>query len=47
MACGKCTSKTSKTTYVWTGTDGTTKAYSSEVEAKAQKARKGGDYKRQ
>jgi hypothetical protein len=47
MACGKCTSKTAKTTYAWTGADGTKKTYSSEVEAKAQVARKGGKYKPQ
>jgi hypothetical protein len=47
MACGACASKTRKTTYLWTGTDGSTKTYSSEIEAKAQKARKGGSYKPQ
>jgi len=45
MACGKCASKGGKTTYTWTGTDGSKKSYSSEVEAKAQVARKGGSYK--
>lgn len=47
MACGKCASSSKKTTYAWTGADGTKKTYSSEVEAKAQVARKGGSYKAQ
>lgn len=47
MACGACAQKNKKTTYVWTGTDGSTKTFSSEIEAKAQKARRGGTYKQQ
>lgn len=47
MACGKCASKSAKTTYIWTGTDGSKKTLSSEVEAKGQVARKGGSYKAQ
>jgi hypothetical protein len=46
MACGACASKTKATTYVWTSADGrTTVAFKTEVEAKAKKARAGGDYK--
>jgi hypothetical protein len=48
MACGSCAaSRNSKTTYKWTGADGTTKVFSTEVEAKAAVARKGGSYKAQ
>ena len=47
MACGKCASKGGKTTYVHTAKDGTKKTYSSEVEAKAAVARRGGSYKSQ
>jgi hypothetical protein len=46
MACGACASnKSGKTTYTHTLPDGTKKSYSSEVEAKAAVARKGGSYK--
>lgn len=45
MACGACSSKTSKTIYTHTLPDGTKKSYSSEVEAKAAVARRGGSYK--
>ncbi len=48
MACGKCASpKAAKVTYIHVGTDGKKTVYSSEVEARAAKARRGGDYKRQ
>ena len=48
MACGSCAaSRNAKTSYKWTGTDGSTKVFSTEVEAKAQVARKGGGYKPQ
>ena len=48
MACGACTSKsTKKTTYVHTSKDGEKKVYSSEVEARAAVARRGGSYKPQ
>jgi hypothetical protein len=47
MACGACASKTSKTTYLHTAADGSKKVYSSEVEAKAAVARRGGAYKAQ
>jgi hypothetical protein len=47
MACGKCASSTKKTTYVHTDKTGTKKTYSSEVEAKAAVARRGGSYKPQ
>jgi len=48
MACGACASKTpKKTTYVHTDAKGKTTVYSSEIEAKAAKARRGGDYKAQ
>lgn len=44
MACA-CAKKAVRKTYVYTGPDGVTKAYSSEVEARAAVARKGGSYK--
>ena len=48
MACGKCASpKATKTTYTHTLPDGSKKAYSSEVEARAAVARRGGSYKKQ
>lgn len=47
MACGACASKTAKVTYVHTDGSGTKKTYSSEVEARAAVARKGGSYKKQ
>jgi hypothetical protein len=47
MACGSCASRNKKVTYLHTAADGTKKTYSSEAEAKAAKARKGGDYKAQ
>lgn len=47
MACGSCGSKKAKTTYVHTDSSGNTKTYSSEVEARAAVARKGGTYKAQ
>lgn len=47
MACGACASSTKKVSYLWTGKDGSTKVLSSEVEARAQVARKGGTYKAQ
>lgn len=45
--CGACGSKTHKASYVHTAKDGTKKTYSSEVEAKAAVARRGGSYKAQ
>lgn len=45
--CGVCTSKSAKVTYVHTAKDGTKKTYSSEIEAKAAVARRGGSYKAQ
>lgn len=47
MACGACASNRTKESYLWTGADGSKKVMSSEVEAKAQVARKGGSYKKQ
>lgn len=47
MACGSCAQRRAKVTYVHTAPDGTKTTYNSEVEAKAAKARKGGDYKPQ
>jgi hypothetical protein len=47
MACGACgSSKVKAQTYTWTSADGkTTQSFRTEVEAKAKKARSGGDYK--
>lgn len=47
MPCGVCTSKTANVTYLHTAADGTKKSFSSEVEAKAAVARRGGSYKKQ
>jgi hypothetical protein len=47
MACGPCAAKSKKTTYLHTAADGSKKTYSSEVEARAAVARKGGSYKSQ
>jgi hypothetical protein len=47
MACGACTKKAAKITYLHTAADGKKTTYSSEVEAKAAKARRGGDYVKQ
>lgn len=47
MACGACASNKTKVTYVHTDKTGTKKTYSSEVEAKAAVARRGGTYKAQ
>ena len=47
MACGACSQKTKKVTYLHTAANGTKTPYSSEVEAKAAVARKGGSYKAQ
>lgn len=47
MACGSCGKRTRPTTYVWTGTDGSTSTHTSETEANAKKARKGGTVKPQ
>lgn len=48
MACGVCASKNpKKASYVHTAKDGSKKVYSSEVEAKAAVARRGGSYKAQ
>lgn len=44
MACGSCGSKTAKKTYKHTASNGTVTVYSSEVEARAAVARKGGSY---
>lgn len=47
MACGACSQKRIKESFVHTLPDGTNKTYSSEVEAKAAVRRKGGSYKKQ
>lgn len=48
MACGACgSSKKAKQTWLHTASDGTKTTYSSEIEAKAAKARKGGSIKLQ
>jgi hypothetical protein len=47
MACGRCSSKAAKVTYVHTASNGTVTVYKSEVEAKAAVARRGGSYKTQ
>jgi hypothetical protein len=47
MACGACASKNAKVTYLYTATNGTKTAYSTEVEAKAAVARRGGSYTKQ
>lgn len=47
MACGSCGSRKKATTYLHTAADGTKKTYSSELEAKAAVARRGGTYKAQ
>ncbi|QWY82846.1 hypothetical protein PP641_gp020 [Arthrobacter phage SilentRX] len=47
MACGACAEKTKRVTYLHTAKDGTKTTYSSEVEAKAAVARRGGSYKAQ
>ena len=43
MACA-CKKRTSQK-YVWTGADGQTVTYGTELEAKAKVLRKGGSYK--
>lgn len=47
MACGPCAQKTKKTTYVHTDSSGKKQTFSSEIEAKAAVARRGGSYKAQ
>lgn len=47
MACGACPSRAASKSYVYTAPDGKQTVYSSETEAKAAKARRGGDYKEQ
>lgn len=47
MACGSCGSKTKKVTYLHTDAKGSKTAYTSEVEARAAVARRGGSYKAQ
>lgn len=47
MACGKCGSRKARPTYLHTAPDGKKTVYSSEVEANAAKARKGGSVKAQ
>lgn len=47
MACGACAQKTRKTTYVYTDPAGKVTVFKTEIEAKAAKARRGGDYKAQ
>ena len=42
MPCGACGSKPQKETYVHTLPDGSTKVFSSKIEANASKARLGG-----
>lgn len=45
MACGACAAKNKRISYVVTDANGNKAAYSSEVEARAAVARKGGSYK--
>jgi hypothetical protein len=47
MACGTCGSKKSNKTYVHTDASGNKTTYSSEIEARAAVARRGGSYKAQ
>lgn len=47
MGCGSCGNKRGRKTYLHTAPDGTKKTYSTEVEAKAAVARKGGSIKEQ
>lgn len=47
MACGPCAQKTKKAVYVHTDKTGKKESYSSEIEAKAAVARRGGSYKAQ
>lgn len=43
MACG-CKSKGDNQKYKWTGSDGSTVTYDTELQAKAKVLRKGGTY---
>jgi hypothetical protein len=43
MGCN-CAKKSGKTTYVHTASDGAVRVYSTEIEAKAAVARRGGSY---
>jgi hypothetical protein len=45
MACGACSEKNRRITYLHTASDGSKTSYSSEIEAKAAVARRGGSYK--
>lgn len=45
MACGGCSKRQGKKTYKHTDKAGKVSVYSSEVEAKAAVARRGGSYK--
>lgn len=47
MACGACTQKSKKVTYLHIDAKGVKTPYKSEVEAKAAVRRKGGTYKEQ
>lgn len=44
MACGGCAQRQGKKTYEHTASNGTVTVYSSEVEARAAVARRGGKY---
>lgn len=47
MACGACGTRGGKKSFVHTAPDGTKTVYSSEIEANAAKARRGGSVKPQ
>lgn len=47
MACGACSARTRKETYLHTAPDGTKTAFQTETEAKAAVARKGGSWSKQ
>ena len=47
MACGRCSSKTGKESFVHTASNGEVRVYTNEVEAKAAVARRGGSYTKQ
>lgn len=46
MACGACSAKNKKDTFVHKDASGKTTSFNTEVEAKAAVARKGGSYKK-
>jgi hypothetical protein len=47
MACGTCAKRQGRQTYLYTAPNGDKKVFSTEVEAKAAVARKGGTYRAQ